>query len=39
VPESILVAPSGVVVGKIRGGVTADGLDALIDALLAGVGS
>jgi cytochrome c biogenesis protein CcmG/thiol:disulfide interchange protein DsbE len=39
VPESILVAPSGVVVGKIRGGVTADGLDAVIDSLVVGVGS
>ena len=31
VPESILVAPSGFVYGKIRGGVTADALDAIID--------
>ena len=30
VPESILVAPSGFVYGKIRGGVTADALDAII---------
>ena len=32
VPESYLVAPGGVVVEKIIGGVTADQLDALIDA-------
>ncbi|MGD9753124.1 MAG: TlpA family protein disulfide reductase [Acidimicrobiia bacterium] len=31
VPESIIVAPTGVVLGKIRGGVTADQLDAIID--------
>ena len=31
VPESILVHPSGFVYGKIRGGVTADALDAIID--------
>jgi len=31
VPESILVAPTGLVYGKIRGGVTADALDAIID--------
>ncbi len=33
VPESILVHPSGYVVGKIKGGVTADGLDAIIDSV------
>ncbi len=31
VPESILVSPTGLVLGKIRGGVTADELDAIID--------
>ncbi len=31
VPESILVSPTGLVLGKIRGGVSADGLDAIID--------
>jgi cytochrome c biogenesis protein CcmG/thiol:disulfide interchange protein DsbE len=30
VPESFLVAPDGVVVAKITGGVTADGLDELL---------
>ena len=35
VPESILVDPNGVVVGKIAGGVTADGLDKLIDRISA----
>lgn len=30
VPESYLVAPNGVVVAKITGGVTADGLDRLL---------
>jgi cytochrome c biogenesis protein CcmG, thiol:disulfide interchange protein DsbE len=35
VPESILVDPSGIVVGKIAGGVTAEGLDKLIDQLSA----
>ncbi len=35
VPESIIVAPSGLVLGKIRGGVTADGLDAIIDEVIA----
>lgn len=33
VPESILVAPNGTVVGKILGGVTADQLDAIIDRI------
>lgn len=31
VPESFLVAPDGVVVAKITGGVTADGLDDLLE--------
>jgi cytochrome c biogenesis protein CcmG, thiol:disulfide interchange protein DsbE len=30
VPESFLIAPNGVVVTRITGGVTADGLDALL---------
>lgn len=30
VPESFLVAPDGTVVAKVTGGVTADGLDALL---------
>ena len=30
VPETYLVAPTGLVVAKLIGGVTADGLDALI---------
>jgi hypothetical protein len=30
VPESFLVAPDGVVVAKVTGGVTADGLDELM---------
>jgi cytochrome c biogenesis protein CcmG/thiol:disulfide interchange protein DsbE len=30
VPESVLVAPNGIVVGKIKGGVTADALDGII---------
>jgi len=30
VPESFLVAPNGVVVAKVTGGVTADGLDGVI---------
>jgi cytochrome c biogenesis protein CcmG/thiol:disulfide interchange protein DsbE len=30
VPESFIVAPSGVVVAKVTGGVTADGLDQII---------
>lgn len=34
VPESYLVAPSGVVVFKQLGGVTADGIDAVIAGLL-----
>ncbi len=33
VPESYLVAPSGVVVWKQLGGVTADGIDAVIEQL------
>ena len=37
VPESILVAPTGLVLGKIRGGVTADELDAIIDGVVAQV--
>ena len=32
VPETYLVAPGGVIVDRILGGVTADQLDALIDA-------
>jgi cytochrome c biogenesis protein CcmG, thiol:disulfide interchange protein DsbE len=36
VPESFLVAPNGVVARKIIGGVTADGLEALIGALEGG---
>jgi cytochrome c biogenesis protein CcmG, thiol:disulfide interchange protein DsbE len=32
VPETFLVAPSGVVVERLVGGVTADGLDRVIDA-------
>ncbi len=36
VPESYLVAPSGLVVWKYLGGVTAAGLDSVIDRLLAG---
>lgn len=36
VPESVLVDPAGVVVGKIKGGVRADDLDRLIDDLEAG---
>jgi len=35
VPESYLVAPTGLVVSKLIGGVTADGLDAQITQLLA----
>ena len=35
VPESYLVAPSGVVVWKQLGGVTADGIDDVIDRLVA----
>jgi cytochrome c biogenesis protein CcmG, thiol:disulfide interchange protein DsbE len=31
VPESFLVAPNGVVVAKITGGVTADGVDEVLD--------
>jgi cytochrome c biogenesis protein CcmG/thiol:disulfide interchange protein DsbE len=31
IPESYLVAPDGTVVSKITGGVSADGLDALLD--------
>ncbi|MCC6434362.1 MAG: TlpA family protein disulfide reductase [Acidimicrobiales bacterium] len=38
VPESILVAPTGIVLGKIRGGVTADELDAIIDDVEARAG-
>ncbi len=34
VPESYLVAPTGVVASKFIGGVTADGLDSVIDQLL-----
>jgi cytochrome c biogenesis protein CcmG/thiol:disulfide interchange protein DsbE len=33
VPESVLVDPTGVVVGKVKGGVTAADLDRLIDDL------
>jgi cytochrome c biogenesis protein CcmG/thiol:disulfide interchange protein DsbE len=33
VPESIVVAPSGIVVGKLKGGVRAADLDRLIDDL------
>ncbi len=33
VPESVLVAPNGIVVGKIKGGVTADALDGIINDL------
>ena len=33
VPESFLIAPSGLVVTRITGGVTADGLDALLHRL------
>ncbi len=33
VPESYLVSPAGVVVAKITGGVTADGLDDLLDEI------
>ncbi len=36
VPESYLVAPSGVVVWKQLGGVTADGIDDVIGQLVAG---
>ena len=36
VPESYLVAPSGAVVWKQLGGVTADGIDNVIDRLIAG---
>ena len=36
VPESYLVAPSGAVVWKQLGGVTADGIDNVIDRLTAG---
>ena len=36
VPESYLVAPSGAVVWKQLGGVTADGIDDVIDQLTAG---
>ncbi len=36
VPESYLVAPSGVVVWKQLGGVTADGIDSVIAQLAAG---
>lgn len=35
VPESYLVAPSGIVVDKLIGGVTADQIDARIELLLA----
>ena len=35
VPESYLVAPSGVVVWKQLGGVTADGIDSVISQLTA----
>ena len=34
VPESYLVAPTGIVVDKLIGGVTADQLDARIERLL-----
>jgi cytochrome c biogenesis protein CcmG/thiol:disulfide interchange protein DsbE len=37
VPESYLVAPSGVVAAKLVGGVNADDLDQRIETLLAGV--
>ena len=33
VPESILVSPTGLVYTKLRGGVTADELDGLIDSV------
>jgi cytochrome c biogenesis protein CcmG/thiol:disulfide interchange protein DsbE len=33
VPESVIVDPNGIVVGKIKGGVRADDLDRLIDRL------
>jgi cytochrome c biogenesis protein CcmG, thiol:disulfide interchange protein DsbE len=33
VPESYLVSPGGVVVAKVTGGVTADGLDDLLDSV------
>lgn len=36
VPESFLVAPNGVVVAKVTGGVTAEGLDAVIADLESG---
>jgi cytochrome c biogenesis protein CcmG/thiol:disulfide interchange protein DsbE len=35
VPESVIVDPNGIVVGKIKGGVRADDLDRLIDRLSA----
>ena len=35
VPESYLVAPTGIVVDKLIGGVTADQIDARIERLLA----
>jgi cytochrome c biogenesis protein CcmG/thiol:disulfide interchange protein DsbE len=38
VPESYVVAPDGTVVAKVEGGVTADGLDDLIDRAAGGVG-
>ena len=34
VPESYLVAPTGVVASKVIGGVRADDLDAIIDQLV-----
>ena len=38
VPETFLVAPSGLVVGKWEGEITADQIDGAIDALLAAAG-
>jgi cytochrome c biogenesis protein CcmG, thiol:disulfide interchange protein DsbE len=38
VPESILVSPTGLVLGKIKGGVTADELDRIIDGVEARAG-
>lgn len=38
VPESVLVSPTGLVYAKLRGGVTADELDGIIDAVEAAAG-
>jgi cytochrome c biogenesis protein CcmG/thiol:disulfide interchange protein DsbE len=38
-PESYLIAPDGTVVHKFEGGITADGVDAVIDQLSGGAGS